>query len=120
MAESRTEIEDPRAVGIADIDDAGTVTQLIEKSNDPPTNLARIGMYVCSPAVFDAIQSLFEDGHAIDSHVVTGWLKYTGKPEDILEANRLVFENAALETAGTVEDGAETTGWIALHVSSKY
>ncbi|SEH45535.1 glucose-1-phosphate thymidylyltransferase [Halopenitus malekzadehii] len=129
------EVEDPQAFGIADVDDAGNVTQLIEKPDDPPTNLALIGMYVFSPAVFDviddlepswrgeleitdAIQSLLEDGHAIDSHVVTGWWKDTGKPEDILEANRLVLEDTALETEGTVEDGAETTGRIELHESA--
>ncbi|WP_311173081.1 glucose-1-phosphate thymidylyltransferase [Halobellus ordinarius] len=130
------EVDNPQAFGIADVDDAGTVTRLIEKPDDPPTNLALIGMYVFSPAVFDAIddlepswrgeleitdaiQDLLEDGHAIDSHVVTGWWKDTGKPEDILEANRLVLEDTALETEGVVEDGAETTGRIELHASSK-
>jgi glucose-1-phosphate thymidylyltransferase len=129
------EVDNPQAFGIADVDDAGNVTELIEKPDDPPTNLALIGMYVFSPAVFDAIddlepswrgeleitdaiQALLEAGHAIDSHVVTGWWKDTGKPEDILHANRLVLEDEALETAGTIEDGAETDGRIELHESS--
>jgi glucose-1-phosphate thymidylyltransferase len=130
------EVENPQAFGIADIDNADNVTELVEKPDDPPTNLALIGMYVFSPAIFDAIddlepswrgeleitdaiQSLLEDSYAIDSHVVTGWWKDTGKPEDILEANRLVLEDTTLNTAGTVEDGAETTGRIELHASSK-
>ncbi|SHH68440.1 glucose-1-phosphate thymidylyltransferase [Halobaculum gomorrense] len=125
------EVEDPQAFGIADVDDEGNVTQLIEKPDDPPTNLALIGMYVFSPAVFDAIeglkpswrgeleitdaiQDLLEDGYEIDSHVVTGWWKDTGKPEDILEANRLVLEDRELKTSGVVEDGAETDGRIEL------
>jgi len=129
------EVENPQAFGIADVDDAGNVTELIEKPDDPPTNLALIGMYVFSPAVFDdiddlepswrgefeitdAIQSLLEDGHAIDSRVVTGWWKDTGKPEDILEANRLVLEDETLDTAGTIEDGAETDGRIELAASA--
>ncbi|MEZ3172376.1 glucose-1-phosphate thymidylyltransferase [Halorubrum sp. RMP-47] len=124
-------VDDPQAFGIADVDDNGNVMELIEKPDDPPTNLALIGVYVFSPAVFDAIdelepswrgeleitdaiQSLLEDGHAIDSHVVTGWWKDTGKPEDILEANRLVLEDQALDTAGVIEDGAETDGRIQL------
>ena len=129
------EVENPQSFGIADVDDAGNITELIEKPDQPPTNLALIGMYVFSPAVFDAIddletswrgeleitdaiQSLLEDGHDIDSHVVTGWWKDTGKPEDILEANRLVLEDTELTTAGVVEDGAETYGRIELADSS--
>lgn len=125
------EVNNPHAFGIADIDDQGNVTELIEKPDDPPTNLALIGMYVFSPVVFDAIddlepswrdeleitdaiQDLLEDGYEIDSHVVTGWWKDTGKPEDILEANRLVLEDKELNTAGVVEDGAETDGRIEL------
>jgi len=129
------EVDDPQAFGIADVDEQDNVTELIEKPDDPPTNLALIGMYVFSPAVFDviddlepswrgeleitdAIQSLLEDGYEIDSHVVTGWWKDTGKPEDILEANRLVLEDTELNTAGVVEDGAETDGRIELADSS--
>ncbi|WP_363465058.1 glucose-1-phosphate thymidylyltransferase [Halogeometricum borinquense] len=129
------EVDTPQAFGIADVDDQQNVTELIEKPDDPPTNLALIGMYVFSPAVFDAIddlepswrgeleitdaiQHLLEDGHEIDSHVVTGWWKDTGKPEDILEANRLVLEEKTLETEGTVEDGAETHGRVELAPSA--
>jgi len=129
------EVENPQAFGIADVDDQGNVAELIEKPDEPPTNLALIGMYVFSSEVFDAIdelepswrgeleitdaiQGLLEDGHAIDSHVVTGWWKDTGKPQDILHANRLVLEDKPLETAGTVEDGAEVDGRIELHESA--
>ena len=129
------EVESPQAFGIADVDGEGNVTELMEKPDNPPTNLALIGMYVFSPAVFDAIdalqpswrgeleitdaiQSLLEDGHAIDSHVVTGWWKDTGKPEDILEANRLVLEERDLTTAGVVEDGAKVDGRVELDRSA--
>jgi len=129
------EVDDPQAFGIADVDDSGNVTRLVEKPDDPPTNLALIGMYVFSPAVFDAIddlepswrgeleitdaiQSLLEDGYEIDSQVVTGWWKDTGKPEDILEANRLVLEDKELNAAGVIEGGAETDGRIELAESA--
>jgi glucose-1-phosphate thymidylyltransferase len=126
------EVDDPRAFGIADVDDDGNVTQLIEKPDDPPTNLALIGMYVFSPAVFDAIdrlepswrgeleitdaiQTLLEDGLAIDSHVVEGWWKDTGKPEDILEANRLVLEDKSLRAEGAIHPDATVEGRVELH-----
>ncbi|ACV47338.1 MULTISPECIES: glucose-1-phosphate thymidylyltransferase [Halomicrobium] len=125
------EVDDPQAFGITDIDDQGNVTKLIEKPDEPPTDLALIGMYVFSPAIFDAItelepswrgeleitdaiQRLLDDGYEIDSHVVTGWWKDTGKPEDILEANRLVLKDKELNISGTIEDGAETDGQIEL------
>ncbi len=122
-------VENPQQFGVADVDQDGTVKQLIEKPDDPPSNLALIGIYVFSPAIFDAIatlepswrgeleitdaiQSLLDDGHSIDSAVVEGWWKDTGKPEDILEANRLVLEDAVGTVKGTIEDGAEITGKV--------
>ncbi|WP_136592343.1 glucose-1-phosphate thymidylyltransferase [Salinigranum halophilum] len=129
------EVDNPQQFGIADLDDDGNVTQLIEKPDDPPTNFALIGMYVFSPKVFDAIetlepswrgeleitdaiQTLLEDGNAIDSHVVEGWWKDTGKPEDILHANHLVLEDLEKSVEGTIEEGAEVSGRIELPESS--
>ncbi|QCC60457.1 glucose-1-phosphate thymidylyltransferase [Natrinema thermotolerans] len=126
------EVDTPEQFGIADVDDDGTVTQLIEKPDDPPTNLALIGIYVFSNEVFDvierlepswrgeleitdAIQTLLEDGHSIDSHVVQGWWKDTGKPEDILEANRLVLEDEDLVREGRIGPDATVEGRIELH-----
>ncbi|WP_302081587.1 glucose-1-phosphate thymidylyltransferase [Salinibaculum rarum] len=128
-------VDYPGQFGVVDIDDDQNVTGLVEKPDDPPTDLALIGMYVFSPAIFDAIERLepswrgeleitdaihllLDDGYEIDSHVVTGWWKDTGKPEDILEANRLVLEETTLERRGTVEDGAETKGRIELAESA--
>ena len=126
------EVDNPRQFGIADVQNDGTVTRLVEKPDEPPSNLALIGIYVFSNAVFDAIerlepswrgeleitdaiQMLLEDGHAIDSQIIEGWWKDTGKPEDILEANRLVLRSNPGDAAGTIEEGAETTGHLDLH-----
>jgi glucose-1-phosphate thymidylyltransferase len=126
------EVGNPHQFGVADVTDSGEVTSLVEKPDDPPSNLALIGIYAFSPAVFevierltpswrceleitDAIQLLMEEGHSIDSHVVEGWWKDTGKPEDILEANRLVLEDIERSLAGTVADDAEVMGKVELH-----
>ncbi|MCQ4333142.1 glucose-1-phosphate thymidylyltransferase [Natronomonas sp. F2-12] len=120
-------VEDPQQFGVADVDTEGTVRALVEKPDDPPSDLALIGIYVFSPTIFDAIealepswrgeleitdaiQSLLDDGHSIDSAVVEGWWKDTGKPEDVLDANRLVLEDTTGAVDGTVEDGTEITG----------
>lgn len=129
------EVDSPEQFGIADVDRDGNVLKLVEKPDVPPTNLALIGIYVFSNAIFDAIeritpswrgeleitdaiQTLLEDGHSIDSQVLEGWWKDTGKPEDILEANRLVLEDGHLECAGTIEDGARVEGKVELHESA--
>jgi glucose-1-phosphate thymidylyltransferase len=128
-------VDNPQQFGIADVDDDGNVRGLVEKPDDPPSDLALIGIYVFSPAVFDAIerlepswrgeleitdaiQLLLEDGYKIDSHIVEGWWKDTGKPVDILEANRLVLENRKRSLTGTVEPGAEVNGRVQLAASS--
>ncbi|WP_324759556.1 glucose-1-phosphate thymidylyltransferase [Haloarcula montana] len=128
-------VDNPQAFGIADVDDDETVTRLVEKPDDPPSNLALIGIYVFSPAVFDAIerlepswrgeleitdaiQELLEDGFAIDSHTVDGWWKDTGKPKDILEANRLVLQDTEQLLTGTIKDGAEVTGTVQIGESA--
>jgi glucose-1-phosphate thymidylyltransferase len=125
-------VDNPHQFGIADVGEDGTVAELVEKPDDPPSDLALIGIYVFSSAVFDAIerlepswrgefeitdaiQTLLDEGRAIDSHVVRGWWKDTGKPDDILDANRLVLEEREGTTAGVVEDGAETIGHVDLH-----
>jgi len=126
------QVSNPEAFGVADVDEQGAVTRLVEKPDDPPSDLALIGMYVFTPAVFDtiddlepswrgeleitdAIQTLLDDGHDIDSHVVRGWWKDTGKPEDILEANRLVLEDDHLKREGRVGPDAIVEGRVALH-----
>lgn len=123
-------VDDPTAFGVADLDDDGNVVELVEKPDNPPSDLALIGIYVFSPAVFDAIdrlepswrgeleitdaiQLLLEDGYSIDSHIVEGWWKDTGRPEDILEANQLVLDNIERTIAGDVED-ATVSGSVDL------
>ena len=128
-------VDNPQQFGIAEVNDVGEVRQLIEKPDHPPSDLALIGIYAFSPVIFDAIeriepswrgeleitdaiQTLLEDGASINSHVVEGWWKDTGKPKDILDANRLVLEGRSGSRTGTIEDGADVTGYIDLHESA--
>lgn len=130
------EVENPTQFGIAEVNEDGTVVDLTEKPDDPPSNLALIGVYVFSPAVFtaitrikpswrgeleitDAIRTLLEDGQAIDSHVVHGWWKDTGKPEDVLEANRLVLDDRNAVKDGEIAEGAEVVGNVELHETAR-
>jgi len=129
------QVDEPSRYGIVDVDDRGDVTQLVEKPEDPPNDLALIGIYVFTPAIFEqieslekswrgeyeiteAIQGLLDDGGRIQSHVVHGWWKDTGKPEDVLHANRLVLDDLETEIRGTVEDEESVVGRVSLGAGS--
>ncbi|GAA0668857.1 glucose-1-phosphate thymidylyltransferase [Natronoarchaeum mannanilyticum] len=128
-------VDNPQQFGIAAVDDDGTVTQLVEKPDDPPSDQALIGIYVFSPRVFDAIeriepswrgeleitdaiQTMLDDGAAIDSQIVEGWWKDTGKPEDVLEANQLVLEEEPASLDGQVAADADVSGRVDLAESA--
>jgi len=117
-----TEVPNPQEFGIAKLNDKNEIVQLIEKPKDPPSNLAVIGIYLFRPAVFqavkeikpswrnqleivDAIQWLIDNGYRVESAFVQGWWKDTGKPEDIIHANRLVLDEIEeTKNFGTLEN----------------
>jgi len=43
--------------------------------------------------ITDAIQKLIESRYIVKHHVIQGWWKDTGMPEDILEVNRLLLDD---------------------------
>lgn len=69
--------------------------------------------------ITDAIQWLIDQGMRVDSHIVQGWWKDTGKLEDMLEANRLILdlldtridgktdEASRIDFKVVIEEGAE-------------
>nr|WP_238438773.1 NDP-sugar synthase [Frankia nepalensis] len=50
-----TEVDDPRAFGVVPTDASGRVTEFLEKTPDPPTNLINAGCYVFRRSVIDEI-----------------------------------------------------------------
>jgi glucose-1-phosphate thymidylyltransferase len=104
-----TPVADPSSYGVAELD-GERVVRLVEKPEDPPSDLALVGVYMFGPAIFaaakaiepsgrgeleitDAIDALIEGGQRVEPHIVRGWWKDTGRLEDMLEANRLVLED---------------------------
>ncbi len=124
-------VAEPQRFGVAELDAHGNVVRLVEKPKEPRSDLALVGIYFLRENIFpiirglepswrneleitDAIESLRNGGGRVIAHVVTGWWKDTGKPEDILDANRLVLDELQPKIEGTVEAGAEIKGRVQI------
>jgi glucose-1-phosphate thymidylyltransferase len=125
-----TQVSDPRAFGVAELDPSGRVVGLEEKPKVPKSDLALVGVYLFSPAIHDivaglkpswrdeleitdAIQGLLDAGHRVASTVISGYWKDTGNVTDMLEVNRLVLESTEPRLDGIVEN-SEVIGRVAL------
>lgn len=130
-----TEVDDPRQFGVAVLDEEGRVVRLVEKPADPPSNLALVGVYLFGPFIHqviadlkpswrgeleitDAIQGLIEREKTVVAHRVRGWWKDTGKPEDLLDANRLVLSQLARSVHGELVN-AEIVGEVVVEPGAR-
>jgi glucose-1-phosphate thymidylyltransferase len=115
-----TPVPDPEHYGVAELEN-GRVARLVEKPSEPRTDLALVGVYMFTPAIFDAarsiapswrneleitdaIQTLVDGGRRVDPHIVHGWWKDTGQVQDMLEANRLILDDVREHMDGELVD----------------
>jgi glucose-1-phosphate thymidylyltransferase len=128
-------VQNPKQFGVAELDRDGRVVGLEEKPKVPKSNYALVGVYLFTPLIFDmirqikpswrneleitdAIQKLLDNKRKVRSHIVDGWWKDTGKPEDILDVNRLVLDDLRPFVEGTIEAGASVAGRVSLGKNS--
>ncbi|GAB1420708.1 glucose-1-phosphate thymidylyltransferase [Anaerolineales bacterium] len=103
------EVPDPTRFGVADIQDS-RIRRVVEKPQNPPSNLAIAGVYLFRASIFDAIgkiqpswrneleitdaiQALIESGAEVQPYTLKGWWIDAGKPDAIILANQLVLED---------------------------
>ena len=111
------EVEDARSFGIVELEN-GFIKRLIEKPQQPPTNLAISGLYYIknSKLLFeclyqlieknirtkneyqltDALELMVEKGEKIKAAVIDGWYD-CGNPERLLTTNRYLLEKRSSE-----------------------
>lgn len=128
------EVADPTAFGVAELD-GERIVRLVEKPKVPPSNLAVAGLYCFTPEIFevlegmppsargeyeitDGIQGLIERGQAVLGQRVKGWWKDTGRPADLLDANRLLLERLQENVQGTVEE-SQISGRVVIPASAR-
>ncbi len=130
-----TEVDDPSSYGVAALD-GDRISKLVEKPKDPPSNLALVGVYVFSPAIFDAaraispswrneleitdaIQHLIDGGRVVSWAKVGGWWKDTGRLDDMLEANRLILDRIESRIDGEVGEGVVLEGRVVIEAGAR-
>jgi len=123
------QVPDPHRFGIATLDDAGHVVQLVEKPEVPPSDLALVGVYLFTARIHDAVASiapsargeleitdaiqwLIDAGEQVRCELLTGWWIDTGKLTPLLEANRLLLETITTRVSGTVDDDSTIDGRV--------
>lgn len=115
-------VKDPQRFGVPELD-GNRIVRIEEKPRHPKSDFAVAGIYIYDSSIFkavnniqpsargeleisDAHQYLLDHGYKVTYSEITGWWKDTGKPYDLLEANRLVLDNLQERIEGEVDEKA--------------
>lgn len=108
-------VDDPRKFGVAELDDSGNITKVIEKPEIPKSNMALVGLYKIRESaalmkalgeniaegmrtqgefhLTDAIMKLLNQGIKFGSFQVQNWYD-CGRREVLLETNAIMLKKA--------------------------
>ncbi|WP_282689667.1 MULTISPECIES: glucose-1-phosphate thymidylyltransferase [unclassified Streptomyces] len=126
-----TQVADPSAFGVAELDDRGRIVGLEEKPIQPKSDLALVGIYLFTPAIHeavrsvepswrgeleitDAIQWLIDQDRTVRSTTISGYWKDTGNTADMLEVNRSVLDTLEPYVHGRVDEESEVIGRVVI------
>ncbi|NUP14877.1 MAG: glucose-1-phosphate thymidylyltransferase [Streptomyces sp.] len=129
-------VADPRAFGVAELDENGRLTAVVEKPQDPRSDLAIVGVYAFGPQVHeavagirpswrneleitDALQWLVDQGHEVGSTVIDRYWKDVASVTDILEMNRHLLESLETRIDGEVDEASELVGRVVVEAGAK-
>lgn len=130
-----SKVPDPNRFGVAEVQ-GGRIVGVEEKPTRPRSDLAVTGIYLYDSHIFEAVQAiqpsargeleisdahqyLLDHGYTISFSEITGWWKDTGKPSDLLEANRLVLDNLADNRRGSIDAASSVVGRVEIGDGSR-
>jgi glucose-1-phosphate thymidylyltransferase len=110
--------------GVCDTNQYGEITNVVEKPDDPPSNLVMTGFYTFTPAIFhachlvqpsgrdeyeisDAIDLLLHSGRTIDAIRMNGWRTDIGYSEDRHKAEKRVNGDESATTESKIHETVE-------------
>jgi glucose-1-phosphate thymidylyltransferase len=128
-------VKDPERFGVPEIVN-GKIVRIEEKPKVPKSSYAVAGIYVYDSHIFEAVKSLkpsargeleisdahqylLDHGLSVGYTEITGWWKDTGKPSDLLEANRLVLDNISPDVDGEVDKQSDIAGKVIVEKGTK-
>lgn len=128
-------VKDPERFGVPEIRE-GRIVGVEEKPAQPKSSFAVAGIYLYDHHIFEAVkairpsgrgeleisdahQYLIDKGFRVGYSEITGWWKDTGKPTDLLEANRLVLDNIVPGCEGEVDAKSVVVGKVRIEKGTK-
>lgn len=128
-------VKDPSRFGVPELR-GSKIVGVEEKPQRPKSDFAVAGIYIYDSTIFEAVnaikpsargeleisdahQYLLEKGYEITYSEITGWWKDTGKPFDLLEANRLILENMPEDIRGEVNAGSQLAGKVIVEEGAR-
>ncbi len=130
-----SKVKDPWRFGVPELK-KNRIVGVEEKPEIPKSEFAVAGIYLYDSSIFEAVNAIkpsargeleISDAHQylLDHHYtityseITGWWKDTGKPEDLLEANRLVLSNMHGEAEGHADSQSHLAGEVKVGEGTK-
>lgn len=130
-----TRVPEPEHFGVA-ILEGERVVRLVEKPKEFVSDIALVGVYLFDDSILEAaatlspswrgeyeiteaIQWLIDTGHTVRAEMVDGYWKDTGRPEDLLEANRMMLGIRTSSIEGDVDADTVVEGVVVLGPGAK-
>ena len=124
------EVENPSDFGVLETEN-NKVVRIIEKPENPPTNLANAGIYLFRESIFDfidrtrasirneleitdSIQMLIDSQATVGYSLLEGGWIDVGYPWDLLKANEYLLKGLESSCEGTVEPNATIKGQVEI------
>ena len=128
-------VPEPERFGVVVLD-GDRVVRLVEKPREHISDLALVGVYLFDDSIIEAceqlrpswrgeleiteaIQWLVDHGRIVRAEMLSGWWKDTGRPEDLLEANRMMLSALTARVDGEVDADSILEGNVVVERGAK-